>query len=140
MLIEATPLREISFEYNAEKIENTPIDTFKIERSFNYKANIKDDKVLFRLTYYLIFTDTRFGDQTLHMISELDFSTTPNGWDYYQDIAYLSVILESILDANWKSVQKKECYLSQYHLKHPYLRSGLLEEMMIPLKENRFYG
>jgi|SRR6185437_1515596 len=140
MVIELTPREEISLEYDIETVKSTPDDVLNIDKSFNFQAAIKNKtQILFKITYYIIFVDTRSNNQLLHGILDFGCRITKDGTDFHSDIGQFHIVLESICGDYWKSLQDRIPYLNQIRLIHPYVGSQFLEKMMMVLKENDFY-
>lgn len=141
MIIEIGDKGEISLEYNIDKINSIPVEFLNIERSYSYQGIIKEvnNKLLYKISYYLVFTDNSVNKQILHNIYQFGCATTKDGADFYDDLIILHQVLDDIYEEFWKSLQHRIVDLRQMKLSRPHVQPQFAQKMMNHLKENCFY-
>jgi len=141
MKIELTPREETSLEYNLEKIKATPDVILDFETSYNFKGITKEQGsiVLFKITYYLIFTDVRSNEQVLHCIVDFGCRIINDGGSYENDQTHLWHTLEFVYNELWEGLRERIPYLKQKVLNKPYVNLEFPNKMMDALKSSDFY-
>lgn len=142
MKIEFTPRDKISLDFDLQRIITTPDVVLDFETSYNFDGRAKEENkiVLFKITYYLIFTDIRSNEQLLHYIIAFGCVLTKDLSSRDTDFDHLHTALESIYADLWEGLQVQIPYLQQKVLVRPYVSPEFVEKIMAVLNENGFYA